>query len=177
MTDASRYNTGPRPISNIERRSIKPTGNVLYGAREGCKACNDVPHGEQTAQHSGYRSSIRQYGANAAASMHELCVATTADCPAFSSPYQQVCVEPRTSALNMTLPAHRRCSSGACRYLAASVQTPAVADMDRKAVTIDGTDRRTNGQRIPDRYLYPAPYAGSVNSCQTPDSHLLCTGS
>jgi len=68
-----------------------------------------------------------------------------------------VCVEPRPSALNMTLPAfaaeRRRRIPATDRYL----QQTATAAVDRR-------DRQTNGQ--PDRYIDPAPRpyyaAGSV---------------
>ena len=68
-----------------------------------------------------------------------------------------VCVEPRPSALNMTLPAfaaeRRRRIPATDRYL----QQTATAAVDRR-------DRQTNGQ--PDRYIDPAPrpyyVAGSV---------------
>ena len=91
---------------------------------------------------------------------------------------EQVCVEPRTSALNMTLPAAAaRAPADINPYLAAAAPAQRqsccctlaqAADVDRKAAAIDGTDRRTDGQTL-DRYVDSAWYttrACSVNNCE-----------
>jgi len=55
---------------------------------------------------------------------------------------EQIRVEPRTSALNMTLPAAAARAPADIDQLALAVP---VADTDRKATAVGGTDRQTDG--------------------------------
>ena len=95
--------------------------------------------------------------------------------------YKQVRVEPRTSALNMMLPAGAaRALADIDRYLAAPApglwqscccaRCCTLADMDRNAAAVDGTDRqtdtRTDGRTVghPTVAQIAACYAGSINT-------------
>ena len=69
---------------------------------------------------------------------------------------QQVCVEPRPSAVNMTLPAYATERRAAAQLLLAARRTPSSIDIScprraqqqtrRTLLSIDGTDRRTDRQ-------------------------------
>jgi len=95
---------------------------------------------------------------------------------------EQVYVEPRTSAPNMTLPATAaRASADVDRYLVPALppvlwlRQSCCCDLARAAgmISTEQTDRQTDGRtdtRTPDRYIDPAPYAtraASVGRCRT----------
>ena len=77
--------------------------------------------------------------------------------PNFSKKFTQVCVEPRPSALNKTLPAFAA-KRGCMQHISIDIccRRPLSSKQLHAAAAVDRRDRQTNG-RTSDRYIDPAP--------------------
>ena len=88
--------------------------------------------------------------------------------PNFSKKFTQVCVEPRPSALNKTLPAFAA-KRGCMQHISIDIccRRPLSSKQLHAAAAVDRRDRQTNG-RTSDRYIDPAPRTMRTASIRAP---------